>query len=163
VIFLAAWGSIAAALNSLASSTVVDFHKRYLPELTSLQEYKMSKWYTLGWGVFCILVVQFAGRLGNSLIEAVNILGSLFYGVILGIFLVAFYIKRVGGTATFYAALLSEAFVMLLFFNEQVEVLSFLPDMSFLWLIPVGAIGVIGLGFLFQKLFPPKIRLTAES
>jgi Na+/proline symporter len=163
VIFLAAWGSIAAALNSLASSTVVDFHKRYLPELSSLQEYKLSKWYTFGWGVFCILVVQFAGRLGNSLIEAVNILGSLFYGVILGIFLVAFYIKRVGGTATFYAALLTEAFVMLLFFNEQVAVFSFLPDVSFLWLIPVGVIGVVGLGLLFQKLFPPPMPLTAPS
>jgi Na+/proline symporter len=157
VIFLAAWGSIAAALNSLASSSVVDFHKRYLPERSSLQEYKLSKWYTFGWGVFCILVVQFAGQLGQSLIEAVNILGSLFYGVILGIFLVAFYIKQVRGTAAFYAALVSEAFIMLLFFNERIDAVSFLPDMSFLWLIPVGAIAVVSLGLLFQKLLPAEV------
>src|SRR6188474_1825021 len=101
VIFLAAWGSIAAALNSLSSSTVVDFHKRHMPAMTDLQEYRLSKWYTFGWGIFCILIAQFAGKIGESLIEAVNILGSLFYGVILGVFLVAFYFKKIGGTATF--------------------------------------------------------------
>jgi SSS family transporter len=160
VIFLAAWGSIAAALNSLASSTVVDFHKRYLAERSSLQEYKLSKWYTFGWGIFCILVVQFAGHLGQSLIEAVNILGSLFYGVILGIFLVAFYIKQIRGSATFYAAIVSEAFIMLLFFNEQIGAISFLPDMSFLWLIPIGAIAVVSLGLVFQKLLPAEVPLS---
>ncbi|HYC27818.1 MAG TPA: sodium:solute symporter, partial [Chitinophagaceae bacterium] len=93
VIFLAAWGSIAAALNSLASSTMIDFHIRFSRrKLSNKEEYRWSQWYTLLWGLFCIVVAQFAMVLGNSLIEAVNVLGSLFYGVILGVFLVAFYL-----------------------------------------------------------------------
>ena len=153
VIFLAAWGSIAAALNSLASSTVVDFHKRHCEAKTDLQEYRLSKWYTLAWGVFCILVAQFAGKIGQSLIEAVNVLGSLFYGVILGVFLIAFYIKRIGGTATFYAALIVECFIVLLFFNEQIPFINALPDIGFLWLNAIGAIGVILVGSLLQNIF----------
>jgi SSS family solute:Na+ symporter len=156
VIFLAAWGSIAAALNSLAASTVVDFHQRHRPDMTPLQEYRISKWYTLAWGLFSILVAQFANRLGQSLIETVNILGSLFYGVILGIFLVAFYLKRVGGTATFVAALIVEAFVVVLFFNEKIGFLSGLPDISFLWLNAIGALGVVIIAALFQLLARPR-------
>ena len=156
VIFLAAWGSIAAALNSLSSSTVVDFHKRHLPAMTDIQEYRLSKWYTLGWGIFCILIAQFAGKIGESLIEAVNILGSLFYGVILGVFLVAFYFKKIGGTATFYSALIIEGFIILLFFNEHVSFFSFLPDIGFLWLNVVGAFGVIFVGLVLQTIIPAK-------
>lgn len=150
IIFLAAWGSIAAALNSLASSTVVDFHKRYKGSTEDENAYRLSKWYTFAWGVFCILIAEFAGKLGQSLIEAVNILGSLFYGVILGIFLIAFYIKRVNGTATFIAALIVESFVVLLFFNEQISFLRFLPDISFLWLNAIGAMGLVIIGWLIQ-------------
>lgn len=156
VIFIAGWGSIAAALNSLASITVIDFHKRHSASMSDLKEYRLSKWYTLGWGIFCILVAQFAGRIGQSLIEAVNILGSLFYGVILGVFLIAFYIKKIGGTATFYAALIMEAFTILLFFNEQIGWLSFLPDIGFLWLTAVGALGLIIIGYLIQQFIPAK-------
>ena len=100
IIFLAAWGSIAAALNSLASCTMIDFHLRFrgiaydsTNELQCMQEYKVSKYYTLAWGIFSIVTAEFAMGMG-SLIEAVNVLGSLFYGVILGIFLVAFYLKK---------------------------------------------------------------------
>jgi solute:Na+ symporter, SSS family len=160
VIFLAAWGSIAAALNSLASSTVVDFHKRHCEAKTDLQEYRLSKWYTLGWGIFCILVAQFAGKIGQSLIEAVNVLGSLFYGVILGVFLIAFYIKRVGGTATFYAALIVECFIILLFFNEQIPFINALPDIGFLWLNAIGAIGVILVGAVLQNVVSDKVKLN---
>ena len=159
VIFLAAWGSIAAALNSLSSSTVVDFHKRHMPAMTDLQEYRLSKWYTFGWGIFCILIAQFAGKIGESLIEAVNILGSLFYGVILGVFLVAFYFKKIGGTATFCSALTTEAFIILLFFNEHVSFFSFLPDIGFLWLNVVGAFGVIFIGWVLQTIIPAKRKI----
>jgi SSS family solute:Na+ symporter len=158
IIFLAAWGSIAAALNSLAASTVVDFHQRFSKPGTVLNEYRISRWYTFGWGVFCILVAQFANRLGNSLIEAVNILGSLFYGVILGIFLLAFYVKKVGGPAAFLAALIAEAFVILLFFKEHIPVLGFLPDVSFLWLNAIGAIAVVVLGWLLQLFMRNKME-----
>jgi len=140
VIFLASWGSIAAALNSLASCTIVDFHKRFsTKELPAEKEYNLSRWYSFLWGVFCIIVAQLAYNIGNSLIEAVNVLGSLFYGVILGIFLVAFYRKRVGGGAVFTSALIVEAGVIALFVLNRNGVI----HLSFLWLNAVGAIGVI--------------------
>ncbi|HEY1020833.1 MAG TPA: sodium:solute symporter, partial [Flavisolibacter sp.] len=150
IIFLAAWGSIAAALNSLAASTVVDFHQRFGKQQSESQEYKMAKWYTLGWGIFCVLVAEFAHNLGQSLIETVNILGSLFYGVILGIFLVAFYLKKVKGTATFLAAIVMELFIIALFFKNDLPLVSGLPDISFLWLNAIGAIGVVLLALLLQ-------------
>jgi SSS family solute:Na+ symporter len=150
IIFLAAWGSIAAALNSLAASSVCDFHQRIVGRDKPINEYLISKWYTLGWGLFSILIAQFANQLGQSLIEAVNVLGSLFYGVILGIFLVAFYLKKVKGTATFFSALIVEAFVVVLFFNEQIPSMSWLPDISFLWLNAIGALGVVVVARLMQ-------------
>jgi Na+/proline symporter len=152
IIFLASWGSIAAALNSLAASTVVDFHQRFSGENTPDKEYKMAKWYTLAWGIFSVLVAQFAGNLGQSLIETVNILGSLFYGVILGIFLVGFYFKKVGGTATFIAALVVEAFVVLQFFHDKISFLQWLPEVSFLWLNAIGALGVMLIAYLLAAL-----------
>ena len=115
IIFLAAWGSIAAALNSLAACTVVDFHNKFFTKKElPLQEYKLSQWYTLGWGVFSIVIAMFAQNIGNSLIEAVNILGSLFYGVILGIFLVAFWIKSIKANAVFIAAVISEILIFII-------------------------------------------------
>jgi solute:Na+ symporter, SSS family len=111
IIFLAAMGSTASGLNSLASTTVVDFYKRLIKKQANEKTYlNASRWATLAWGIFCIIVAFFASRLGN-LIEAVNILGSLFYGTILGIFLVAFYMKKINGTAIFFAALVAEVFV----------------------------------------------------
>lgn len=150
IIFLAAWGSIAAALNSLAAATMVDFHQRFTNKKQDESEYRVSQWYTLGWGVFCVLVAEFANQLGQSLIEAVNVLGSLFYGVILGIFLLAFYVKKVKATAAFWSAVVVEIFIVILFFNEQITPFSFLPDVSFLWLNMIGAIGVVLLGLLLQ-------------
>lgn len=145
VIFLAAWGSIAAALNSLASSSVVDIHKRFLKrELTPRQDYRISKIYTFLWGIFCILVAEFASNVGNSLIETVNILGSLFYGVILGIFLVAFWFKRIQAHALFYAAIISEVVVILIYRADII---------SFLWLNVIGAFLVIITGTVLQPLF----------
>ncbi|MEO7961930.1 MAG: sodium:solute symporter, partial [Ginsengibacter sp.] len=148
IIFLAAWGSIAAALNALASCTVVDIHKRFFKkELTPEMDYRISKWYTFGWGIFCILVAEFASNLGNSLIETVNILGSLFYGVILGIFLVAFWFRGIKANALFYASLVAEVFVILIYNAEII---------SFLWLNVIGALLVILLGFLFQLFIKSK-------
>ena len=142
VIFLAAWGSIAAALNSLASCTVVDFHKKFINKNCSEEkDYRISRLYTFGWGIFSIVVAMFAHNIGNSLIEAVNILGSLFYGVILGIFLVAFWIKRVMANAVFVAAVISELLVILIYRLNIV---------SFLWLNVIGALLVILLGLLLQ-------------
>lgn len=160
IIFLASWSSIAAALNSLAASTVVDFHQRFSAPKTEKEEYRMARWYTLGWGVFCVLVAQFAGNLGQSLIETVNVLGSLFYGVILGIFLTAFYLKKVKGLAVFVAAIVVEIFIILLFFKSSIPFLHGLPDVSFLWLNAIGALGVMLLASLLQPLLSQK---NAES
>jgi SSS family solute:Na+ symporter len=152
IIFLAAWGSIAAALNSLASCTMIDFHRRYHNADNdssceqSEKEFRLSRLYTFGWGIFCIIVAQFAYKMG-SLIEAVNVLGSLFYGVILGIFLVAFYIRWVGGKAVFWSAVFAELIVVALFvLNQEGKI-----DLSFLWLNAVGAVLVVGIALAIQS------------
>jgi Na+/proline symporter len=144
VIFLSAWGSIAAALNSLAACTVVDFHKKFfIRNETEFQDYKISQWYTFAWGIFCIIIAMFAHNIGNSLIEAVNILGSLFYGVILGIFLVAFWIKRIGANAVFISAIISEIAIIGIYKADII---------SFLWLNVIGAILVIGIAIILEPL-----------
>jgi hypothetical protein len=86
-------------------------------------------------------VAQFASNLGNSLIETVNILGSLFYGVILGIFLIAFWFKQIKANALFYAALIAEVFVILIYVSDKI---------SFLWLNAIGALLVIMFGYILQ-------------
>jgi SSS family transporter len=146
VIFLAAWGSIAAALNSLASSTVIDLYKRmWVTDKSDLHYYKASKWITLFWGLFCIATAMFASKLG-SLIEAVNILGSLFYGTMLGIFVVAFYLKHIQSKAVFYAAVLAELGVISIYIADIV---------SFLWLNVIGC--------LLVMLFASIIQLIANK
>ena len=90
---------------------MIDFHKKFrnfkhddTNEILNKKDYRISKYYTLAWGIFSVIVAEFATGMG-SLIEAVNVLGSLFYGVILGIFLVAFYCKKIKSNAVFIAAL----------------------------------------------------------
>ena len=158
IIFLAAWGSIAAALNSLASCTMIDFHQRLrgvqmdnTNAVQSALEYKQSKYYTLAWGVFCIITAEFASGMG-SLIEAVNVLGSLFYGVILGIFLVAFYMKNVKANAVFAAAIIGELIVIAFFLLDKYNIIG----LGFLWLNVVGALAVVILSAFFQ-LFHRKV------
>ncbi|MEP6684535.1 MAG: sodium:solute symporter [Parafilimonas sp.] len=150
VIFLASWSSIAAALNSLASCTIIDFYMRFKKDKQHDQHqehhYKISKWLTLCWGIFCIIIAEFANRMG-SLIEAVNILGSLFYGVILGIFLVAFYIKRIGGSAVFISAIISEIIIIALFILDNNNTIG----LGFLWLNVIGAVSVILFGLIIQQ------------
>jgi SSS family solute:Na+ symporter len=159
VIFLAAWGSIAAALNSLASSSVVDVHKKYIEkDCSDIRDYRLSKWYTLGWGIFCMITAMFATRMG-SLIEAVNILGSLFYGVILGIFLVAFYVKKISGHAVFYSAIISEAIVVTLFVLAEKDLI----QLGFLWLTLVGSVAVILIGLLIQGMMGKEVKVVSEK
>jgi len=142
VIFLASWGSISAALNSLAGSSLMDVqllaHK--IPPSEEKQLW-LGRMHTLFWGVFCIAVAMFATRMG-SLIEAVNILGSLFYGTILGIFLVAFYMKSVKGNAVFIAAIIAEIAVVIVYRLEVV---------SFLWLNVIGAGMVVLVAMMANK------------
>ena len=144
VIFLAAWGSISATLNSLSSSTLIDFHKIHINKNpTASEEFSLSRLYTLFWGMFCIIFAQFATNLG-SLIEAVNILGSWFYGVMLGVFLVAFYLKRVGGNAVFIAAIVGEILVLLMYGFTNI---------GWLWLNAIGALAVPLFSLVLQPFF----------
>lgn len=156
IIFLASWGSIAAAVNSLASCSMIDFHKKFTKKIESPEkEYRLSKWYTLGWGIFCIVVAMFTYNIGNSLIEAVNILGSLFYGVILGVFLVAFFFKKVkNGNAVFWGAVLAELLVLTVFLLTKTK--DPILKMGFLWLNPIGAFGVIFFSLALNKSLPKK-------
>ncbi|HET9825094.1 MAG TPA: sodium:solute symporter, partial [Chitinophagaceae bacterium] len=158
IIFLASWGSIAAALNSLSSATMVDFHRRFTRHnITPEHEYRWSKWYTLAWGAFCIVVAMFTYNIGNSLIEAVNVLGSLFYGVILGVFLVAFFLKNIkSGLAVFWGALLAECVVLSVFIFAKLGYYK----LGFLWLNPIGAFGVILFSLLLNLFVRQKKFLT---
>ena len=158
IIFLASWGSIAAAINSLASCTMIDFHRRFTKKKdTEEQEYKLSKKYTLAWGIFCIIVAMFTYNVGNSLIEAVNVLGSLFYGVILGVFLVAFMFKNIkSGHVVFWGAVFAEILVLTVFILTKVGIFK----MGFLWLNPIGAFGVILFSLILNKIIPKKIALN---
>jgi solute:Na+ symporter, SSS family len=148
-IFAASMSSTSAELNALSSTTSVDYYKRFVDRTpddanprTARRDVLVSKGATVFWGLFAIGFAEYASRLG-SLIEAVNILGSLVYGTILGIFLVAFYLKRVGGTAVFVAALVSEAAVVACFLFTEI---------SFLWYNVVGCLGVIAISSLLASL-----------
>jgi Na+/proline symporter len=144
IVCMASMGSTASALNSLASTTSVDIYKRLIHKTgTDLRYLNISKITTFFWGVISIAMALFASKLGN-LLEAVNILGSLFYGTILGIFLVAFYFKSVKGKAVFYGAIITEVFVFIAFKFEW---------MAYLWLNLFGCVLVIVFGLILQSLF----------
>ena len=133
VVILASWGSISAAFHSLATASLVDLHLLFRGHgVADVGTVQKARVHTFIWGIFCIAVSMLATRMG-SLIEAVNILGSLFYGPILGIFLVAFYMKRAKGTAVFTAAIIAEIVVITCYATDVV---------SFLWLNVIGA-GVV--------------------
>ena len=147
VIFLASMGSTASAINSLASTSTVDIYKRFINQNSSdKQDLFWSRIFTLFWGVFSIAVALYASRLGN-LLEAVNILGSLFYGTILGIFIVAFYMKRIGGKAVFYAAIITEVIIFTIWKMDVI---------AFLWLNVIGCISVMFIAYLLENLIPKK-------
>jgi len=113
-------------------------------------EYKFSRFYTLLWGIFCVVIAQVFYDIGNSLIESVNVLGSLFYGVMLGIFLVAFYFKKIGATPVFISAVIVEIFIL----STPVLNKQGIINISFLWLNAIGALGVILLSMLLESLKP---------
>lgn len=152
VIFSASMSSTSSELNALASTTTVDIYKRIFNQTASDASYvRFSKLCTVFWGLYAIVFALFANRLG-TLIEAVNILGSLVYGTILGIFLTAFYFKKIGSNAVFIAALITEAIILCLWWFDI---------MPFLWLNLVGALAVIFLSMIFQSISPEKSKSKA--
>ena len=143
IIFLASMGSTASALNSLASTSVIDVYKRLIKKDGSDDQYlSASRWATIFWGVICIIMALYASKIGN-LIEAVNILGSYVYGTVLGIFLVAFYVRQVDGRSVFFGALVAELLVCITGYFEVI---------AYLWLNVLGCLLVVLLSLLIQAL-----------
>ncbi|MCH2035165.1 MAG: sodium:solute symporter [Tenacibaculum sp.] len=148
VILSAAMSSTASELNALASTTAIDLYKRNVKEEKSDQHYvNMSKWFTLGWGVLAILIACIA-NLFDNLIQLVNIIGSIFYGNVLGIFLIAFFLKFVKSNAVFIGAIITQILIIAIYYFGI-----FLPEqngedalISYLWLNALGC----GLVILFS-------------
>ncbi|WP_434381938.1 sodium:solute symporter [Melittangium boletus] len=149
VILAAAMSSIASELNALGTTTTVDFYRRVLRrDATDRQVLVASKLCTVFWGLVAIGFASFASLLDN-LIQAVNILGSLFYGTVLGLFLVAFFLKHVQGHAVFLAAVVSQALVLALFVFSGI---------GYLWFNVIGCALVLVLGLLFQPVVSRVVR-----
>ena len=144
-VFAASMSSSSGELSSLATCSVVDVYKRLIRrEANDRHILLVSRIAMAGWGVYAIVFSQYAARLG-SLIEAVNIIGSLFYGSMLGIFVVAFFMRSVGGTAVFWSVFAGEAAVFACFLWT---------DISWLWYNVVGCIVVIASSFVFEIVVP---------
>lgn len=141
VILSAAMSSTASELNVLGTITTLDIYQRYATVSTAPKHYlRMSRLFTFGWGVMAIAIASVASLLKN-LIQLVNIIGSIFYGNVLGIFLLAFFFKRIQGGAVFYSAILTQILVIAVFYADL---------MSFLWLNLVGCGLVILIAQFFQ-------------
>jgi Na+/proline symporter len=143
VILCATMSATAAALNALGSTTVVDLYRPLRPAIASDHHYVVAaKFFTAAWGLVAIGVASFANLVEN-LIEAGNILGSVFYGSILGLFLVAFFVRQVRGSAVFVAALIAQAAVFILFFTTSI---------GYLWYNAIGCGAVLMLAPMLQRL-----------
>ena len=143
VILSAAMSSTASELNALAATTTMDLYKRNDKKARDDMYYvNVTKWFTLAWGILAILVASVA-NLFDNLIQLVNIIGSIFYGNILGIFLIAFFIKYIRGNAVFIAALITQVLIIWIY---AIDVL------PYLWLNLLGCVLVISLAILIQML-----------
>ena len=152
VILSAAMSSTASELNALASTTAIDLYKRNVREDKSELHYvKASKWFTLAWGIIAILVASVA-NLFENLIEMVNIIGSIFYGNVLGIFLLAFFVKFVKGNAVFIAALITQIVIISTYYFAifKFEQAGQEPYISYLWLNLLGCVIVMFIAMLLQ-------------
>jgi Na+/proline symporter len=138
----AALSSKAAELNALGTSSAIDFYKSLVRREASDEEcLTVTRWFTAGWGIIAILVALYA-HLAENLIQAVNILGSIFYGVLLALFLVAFFIRRIGGTAIFWSAIVAQGLVFLLYNTLKI---------SYLWYPLIGCAACIGMSLVMQS------------
>ena len=134
VILSAAMSSTASELNALGTITSIDLYRRFAPASKDQGHYlKMTKWFTFGWGVIAICIASVA-NLFENLIQLVNIIGSIFYGNVLGIFLLAFFFKYIKGKAVFYGAIITQILVILSFYLDL---------MSYLWLNVLGCVLVV--------------------
>ena len=148
VMFAAALSSKAAELNALGTTTTIDVwrHVRPLAAADEARNVRVAKRFTALWGLFAVAFALFAG-FAENLIEAINILGSIFYGVVLGLFLVAFFFRRVGGSAVFFAALAAQALVIVMFLSLNI---------GYLWYNLIGCGACIALSLLLQAVLGPR-------
>ena len=147
--FAAALSSKAAELNALASTTTMDFYRCMVRRQAADAHYvAASKFFTVAWGLVAIAFALFA-NLAENLIQAVNIVGSIFYGVVLALFLVAFFLRRVGGTAVFWAALAAQSLVFVLYGYLSV---------SYLWYNLIGCAACVLFSLILQAVLGPDIR-----
>jgi Na+/proline symporter len=146
VILSAAMSSTASELNALASTTTIDLYKHRVGVKTDTEMLKASRWFTLLWGILAIGVACIA-NLAENLIQLVNIIGSIFYGNVLGIFLLAFFFKFVKGNAVFIAAFITQFLVITLFLLDNYNII----NLPFLWLNFIGCVIVIGIACLLQS------------
>lgn len=153
VILSAAMSSTASGLNALASTTAIDIYKRNLKTVKSEKHYlNATKFFTLFWGIVAILFAC-VGTLFENLIQLVNIIGSIFYGTVLGIFLVGFYTRRVKAKAMFYSAIISQITIFIIYYFMIAIYPSGQEKLGYLWLNFIGAILTIILAFLMQIIF----------
>lgn len=153
VILSAAMSSTASGLNALASTTAIDIYKRNLKTEKSEKHYlNATKFFTLFWGVIAILFAC-VGTLFENLIQLVNIIGSIFYGTVLGIFLVGFYLRRVQAKPMFYSAIISQITIFIIYYFMIAIYPSGQEKLGYLWLNFIGAILTILLALLMQILF----------
>jgi Na+/proline symporter len=147
-IFCASWSTTASELSALSSTCVVDIYRRSFAKGKSDRHYLFaSRFFTLLWGVFIVIFAS-SVTLPENLIQAVNIIGSFFYGTLLGVFLTAFFLKRVGGTAVFIGAIVALATVMGVYYGKILDILSIAIsgealNLEYLWLNPIGCFTVM--------------------
>ncbi|MEZ4859174.1 MAG: sodium:solute symporter [Flavobacteriaceae bacterium] len=148
VILSAAMSSTASELNALGSTTAIDLYRRNVHGKSPSHYLSASRWFTLLWGVIAIGIACTA-NLFDNLIQLVNIIGSLFYGNILGVFLLAFFVKFMKGTPVFIAALINQALVVALFLLDKYEII----NLPYLWLNFVGCVTVMGMAVLINSVW----------
>lgn len=149
VIFSAAMSSTSSELNALGSTTTIDFYKRNISKNATDKHYlNSSKMFTLAWGVIAILFASYLSLFEN-LIQAVNLIGSLFYPTVLGIFVVAFFFKKIGSNAVFLAAITSQLIIILIHYLNTIDAAGVFT-MGFLWYNALGCILVVLFGMIFQ-------------
>jgi len=159
VILSAAMSSTASELNALGSTTAIDLYRRNSPGQSERHYVAASRWFTLLWGIIAIIVACTA-NLFDNLIQLVNIIGSIFYGNILGVFLLAFFVKRLKATPVFVAAIINQVLIISLYFLDHFEII----NLPYLWLNFVGCISVMALAWLLQKSFftnPNEVKTEA--
>jgi SSS family solute:Na+ symporter len=142
VIFAAAMSSTASELNALSATTLIDLYKRHTPNLSENHYVNMAKLFTLIWGIIAI-VFAYNGNLFENLIQLVNIIGSIFYGTILGIFLIAIFFKKIDSNPVFFAAIISEFLIIYCYLFEE---------FGYLWLNVIGAVLTITIAYLLQEI-----------